>query len=264
MSHSDHPLLEGERHVKSTTLLIHSSGLSSRQWGKLMALLPGPCVAPDLCGYPEGPHWDGVSALERDLEHLVDLLDQIEGPVDVVGHSYGGSLAFRLALERPKRIRRLVAHEPVLWGVLISDGPAELVSAVDVFAESGFIGVEDGGGPRWIEAFVDYWNVPGAWKSMPTHHQAAFLSMGKKVFCEVRDLFHERSPAELYDALDFPTLITTGEDTTPEEAAVCEALVARLPSRALRRFKGGHMVPLSHAAHFNEVVVAFLTEGSVD
>lgn len=248
----------------TTTLLIHSSGLSSRQWGKLIDRLPGPCVAPDLCGYPEGPQWSGGSALERDLEHLVEILDRIEGPVDLVAHSYGASLAFRLALERPARVRRLVAHEPVLWGVLISDGPPELVSAVDVFAASGFIGVEDGGGPRWMEAFVDYWNVPGAWKSMPAHHQGAFLSVGEKVFNEVRDLFHERSPAHVYDALDFPTLITTGQDTTPEEAAVCEALAARLPSRALRRFAGGHMVPLSHADEFNEVVATFLAESSAD
>ena len=243
----------------TTTLMIHSSGLSSRQWGKLMERLPGPCVAPDLSGYPAGPPWSGGPALARDLEVLVEVLDRLDGPVDLIGHSYGGSLAFMLALKRPGRVRRLIAHEPVLWGVLVSDGPPELTSAVDVFAESGFIGAEDGGGPRWMRAFVDYWNVPGAWDAMQERHQEAFLAVGPKVFAEVMDLFDERSPADVYDDLTQPTLITMGRHTTPEEAAVCEALVARVPSRHLRVFDGGHKVPLSHGRAFNDVVHEFIT-----
>ena len=239
--------------------MIHSSGLSSRQWGRLVERLPGPCVTPDLRGYPAGPPWSGGPALAGDLDTLVGVLDGLDGPVDVVGHSYGGSLALMLALRRPDRVRRLIAHEPVLWGVLISHGPEELTSAVDVFAASGFIGCEDGGGRRWMRAFVDYWNVPGAWDAMDARHQEAFLAVGPKVFAEVMDLFDERSPADVYDDLKQPTLITMGRDTTPEEAAVCEALVARLPSRELRVFDGGHMVPLSHWRAFNDAVHEFLT-----
>ena len=243
----------------NTTLMIHSSGLSSRQWGRLSEALPGSCVAPDLHGYPAGPRWDGGPALSLDLDYLVSTLDGIEGPVDVIGHSYGGSLALLLALERPERVRRLIVHEPVLWGVLLSDGPPELAEAINVFAESGFIGAEDGGGPAWMEAFVDYWNVPGAWSVMAEHHQRSFLAVGKKVFAEVMDLFHLRTPGSDFDGLGMPTLITVGNATTPEEAAVCEALAARLPSRTLEVFDGGHMTPLSHAGPFNEAVVRFLS-----
>ena len=96
------PLSEGTRSDSpmNTTLMIHSSGLSSRQWGRLSEALPGSCVAPDLHGYPAGPRWDGGPALSLDLDYLVSTLDGIEGPVDVIGHSYGGSLALLLALER--------------------------------------------------------------------------------------------------------------------------------------------------------------------
>ena len=101
-----------------TTLLIHSSGLSSRQWSRLAALLPGPCVAPDLHGYPTGPEWTRGSALEADLSYLVEAVDGLEGPIDVIGHSYGGSLAFRLALERPERVRRTEKSASSLTGVI--------------------------------------------------------------------------------------------------------------------------------------------------
>ena len=146
----------------TTTLMIHSSGLSGRQWSRLVDRLPGPCLTPDLNGYPDGPQWTGGAAMEADLQLLTELLDAQLEPVDLIGHSYGGSLVFLLALRRPERVRRIVVHEPVLWGALLSDGPDELKGAVDVFAKSGFIGAEDGGGERWMEAFVDYWNVPGA------------------------------------------------------------------------------------------------------
>ena len=111
-----------------------------------------------------------------------------------------------------------------------------------------------------MKAFVDYWNVPGAWDAMSERHQDSFLAVGPKVFAEVMDLFHERSPAEAYDGLTQPTLITVGRHTTPEEAAVCEALASRLESRSLQVFDGGHMVPLSHGPAFNEAARQFLAE----
>lgn len=36
-------------------------------------------------------------------------------PVDVIGHSFGATVALRLALERPELVRSLVLVEPVLF-----------------------------------------------------------------------------------------------------------------------------------------------------
>ena len=50
-----------------------------------------------------GPRWEAL------LLDLVRILDELApGPVGVVGHSLGGALAQRLALERPERVQAMV------------------------------------------------------------------------------------------------------------------------------------------------------------
>jgi pimeloyl-ACP methyl ester carboxylesterase len=65
-------------------------------------------IAPDLKGLGEsecaGPY--DVQTLVRELAALV--LSEVDGPVDVVGHDWGGSLALALAGARPDLVRRLV------------------------------------------------------------------------------------------------------------------------------------------------------------
>jgi pimeloyl-ACP methyl ester carboxylesterase len=50
---------------------------------------------------------------------LASLIDeQCDAPVHMVGHSFGGAIAVRLALARPEMLRRLVLIEPVLTPLL--------------------------------------------------------------------------------------------------------------------------------------------------
>ena len=86
-----------------TTLLLHSSGLTGRQWRGLIRELPGPRLAPTYSGYPGGPSWTEGPAWEADTEVILQILDGLEGPVDLVGHSYGGAVALRVAVRRPDR-----------------------------------------------------------------------------------------------------------------------------------------------------------------
>ena len=77
--------------------------------------------------FPE--HWDGVGTDYTIAQHVADVVGFIEamgeGPVDLMGHSRGGHIAFRVAQQRPELLRRLVLAEPV--GDI--DGSAPGVSA---------------------------------------------------------------------------------------------------------------------------------------
>lgn len=241
-----------------TTILLHSSGLSGRQWRRLAASLPGTCLTPDFCGYQAGPAWSDGPAWDPDVAHILTLVDRLEGPVDLVGHSYGGAIAFAVAAQRPQRIRRLLTHEPVLWGVLFSDGPMHLQQRFSTFINSGFLDLEDGGNRSWMARFIDYWNPEGTWASLPPRQQQAFLAVGRKVFREVRECGLDRTPAQAHDAVLATTLITIGQDSPPEEHAVCKILAARLPQRSLLQLPGGHMAPLSEPEAFLSTARSFL------
>ena len=106
----------------SPVVLLHSGGLSSRQWGRLTARLRDEyrVVAPDLLGYGTTGGFDPAApfSLTDEEELVLALLDSLPGRVALVGHSYGGLLALMVARRRPEKVSALVVYEPVAFGVL--------------------------------------------------------------------------------------------------------------------------------------------------
>src|SRR5262245_54736643 len=105
-----------------TVVLLHASASSGAQWRSLTDVLQGRwhVLAPDFHGYgrtdprPE-PALPGVG----DDAALVDaILGQSTGRFHLVGHSYGGAVALRLAADRPTRLLSLTLIEPVAFHLL--------------------------------------------------------------------------------------------------------------------------------------------------
>lgn len=74
-------------------------------------------VAIDLngFGFTERPRDDAAYSLDGQVELVGKVIDRLGiREADVVGHSYGGYLAMRLARDRPQSVRRLVLVSPAL------------------------------------------------------------------------------------------------------------------------------------------------------
>ena len=66
-------------------------------------------LVPDLLGFGGSHLHSGSHTLDRQVEAIRDLLDHCQlSEVDIVGISYGGFVALRLAEHHPARVRRLV------------------------------------------------------------------------------------------------------------------------------------------------------------
>jgi haloacetate dehalogenase len=103
--------VEPRRRRRTTpTLLLHGVPETSRMWHPLLQELGRDriAVAPDLKGLGESELREpyDIPTLVRELAALV--LHEVDGPVDVVGHDWGGSLGLVLAAVRPDLVRRLV------------------------------------------------------------------------------------------------------------------------------------------------------------
>ncbi|HBH13072.1 MAG: 2-hydroxymuconic semialdehyde hydrolase [Clostridiales bacterium 38_11] len=96
-------------------LLIHGSGPGVSAWANWRLILPElsksrRVIAPDMVGFgytdrPEGLNLD----FKTWVKQAVDLLDALKlEQVDIVGNSFGGSLALSMAVEHPKRVRKMV------------------------------------------------------------------------------------------------------------------------------------------------------------
>ena len=68
-------------------------------------------LAPDQRGYSSGARPRGRSAyrLPRLVGDVVALVDEVGGPVHLVGHDWGAVVAWRLAIDRPDLVRTLTA-----------------------------------------------------------------------------------------------------------------------------------------------------------
>jgi pimeloyl-ACP methyl ester carboxylesterase len=94
-------------------LFLHGWGLTPKTYEKgILRLTSGGVrlVAPTLPGFggSDGPplrHID-LPAYSRRIAALIDVLD-LEKPVFVVGHSFGGGVAIQLATDRPDLVRSL-------------------------------------------------------------------------------------------------------------------------------------------------------------
>jgi pimeloyl-ACP methyl ester carboxylesterase len=110
-----------------TTLLIHGWAVPGGVWEPVIARWPddaGRVIAPDLrgTGWSSKPR-EGYG-LEDDVADVVALIDALElKDVVLVGHSKGGAIVQRVALERPNALRKLVLLCPVpASGVPLDDG----------------------------------------------------------------------------------------------------------------------------------------------
>jgi len=245
-----------------TVLLIHSGGFTSRQWRKLSELLAPRyrVLAPDLLGYGESGPWPNGQPFhfDQDVDFIEALLDREQTPAHLVGHSYGGFLALKLALRRPELVRSIAAYEPVAFGILDETEDADAIEglrSVKLTWEPDASGADE----AWLRSFIEWWNGPGAWDQLNEPTRAAFRAMGWKVFNEVMSLAADRTPAATWATISVPALILGGELSPLAERRVVEKLGAALPRGTARIIPGvGHMAPISHAAAVNEAIAAHL------
>lgn len=108
--------------VGPTVVLAHGSGASHREWAPVIAALHDRyrVVTPDLLGYGRSE----VSPVNArfhpwsDLGALIALALRADGPVQLVGHSYGGALALEAARALGSRVGSLTLIEPVAFHLL--------------------------------------------------------------------------------------------------------------------------------------------------
>ena len=240
--------------VEPHIILAHSTGMGAMQFNRVTrALAPRRCLVPDFTGYGASSHPPlGTKDWTVDRDALKELALQAETPVDLIGHSYGGFLVLQVAREVPQAVRRVLVHEPVLWGTLRSAGQAEHRAAFDALFDR-MLSVERGG-EAWLEGFVDFWSGPGAWSALTPERAEDWRRGAPLIAAEVHALADDPTPHTAWAALPMPVCVTYGEDTVPMEKHVCSLLSEALPNATLVGVAGGHMAPVTHARAWLDVV----------
>jgi pimeloyl-ACP methyl ester carboxylesterase len=212
--------------------------------------------------FPE--HWDGVGDDYRMTQHIADMIafiEQIEPkPIDLMGHSRGGHIAFRAAQQRPELLRKLVLAEP--GGDLDASlnpappSPSELGARILASAAK----VRDGDIDGALKNFVDGIDGDGAWARLSA---ASKQQLRDNAFTLIGQIGENRRPYAKADAesIRTPTLFIGGADTKGALAAVHRALAPHVAASRTSMIAGtGHWMFEQAPQEFCRIVLDFLAE----
>lgn len=93
-------------------LIVHGLYGSARNWGVIAKRLSdrGPVLAVDQRNHGLSD-WNHSHSYHDMAEDLAEVVESVNGPVDVLGHSMGGKAAMVLALTRPDLVNRLIVAD---------------------------------------------------------------------------------------------------------------------------------------------------------
>lgn len=252
-------------------VLIHCSSASGTEWTALCQQLQDQfrCVAPDQWNCGRSDMWPGHGpfTLSEEAEPIIEVIDRIGTPVHLVGHSYGGGVALRVARERPDSIRSLTLIEPSIFHILRHAGCREQELYNEISGVAQAVKQAIGTGDFWagMGVFVDYWNGEGAWEAMPLEARMKLSQRLGKVVLDFRALFEEPASLVDYAALTPPTLIVCGDSSPAPSRRIVDMLAEAMPGARVQRIAGaGHMSPLTHPDAVNAAVIEHLERFSTD
>jgi len=250
--------------IRPTIVALHASSSSGGQWAPLAAY-GAPhvdTVAVDLHGHGLGPALPAPdhNVLAEDVARVAKISERIGGGVHLVGHSYGGATALRVALAIPGRIRSVTVYEPVLFGVLRDCyGRGRPAAEVLEIARAVRRHVRAGMRETAARLFIDYWSGAGTWDTLPEARQMGHAARMPVIAAQFESLIRDPVGLEQFKTLDVPVLCIVGRQTRAPVVRIAELVAGALPHASVERVAGlGHMGPVTHPLAFAERVVEFV------
>lgn len=258
-----HPELPGRppagRWRRPALVLVHGATADHTTWRTVGPELAStrPVYAMDRRGRGESGDRQPYS-IEREFEDVAAAAEGIarraRGPIDVVGHSYGGRCALGASLLSPA-IRRLVVYEGSPAPPGVSYRPPGLVEAVrdalDRGDDEGALTTFLGGIVGMSEAELAAYRANPVW---PARVAAASTIL--------REVEAEASPAASIEALgrvSVPVLLLLGSASRSPFRLGTDALAAALAQPEVAVIDGAaHAAHHTHPGEFVGVVQAFL------
>jgi pimeloyl-ACP methyl ester carboxylesterase len=247
-----------------TLVCVHGSLCDFRIWGSVIGPLTAKhrVIAVSLRHFfPD--HWDGTGdtySIAQHVDDVIAFIAQIEPkPVDLMGHSRGGHISFRVAQKRPDLLRRLILAEPggELDATLDPDykpGPSPLAARFAASAEKIAAGNTDGG----LQYFMDTLEGPGAWQRLPAMAKQLLRDNAMTLLGQVLD---QRPPFSKADAesIKTPTLFIGGARTKGMLPKVLHALAAHVRGSRTEIIPGATHPMFEQAPQkYCEIVLNFL------
>lgn len=237
-------------------ILLHAGIADRTMWSEHLQPLAESgfrVVAMDMPGFGEAPVSSTEDAPWRDVLATMDTLGIQRAAI--VGNSFGGLVAQRVAALEPERVEALV---------LVSSGASGIEPSrqLEDFWEAEESALADGDVEAALQAVIETWTLPDA----PQQLRERIAIMQRRAFAQSEGQ-EERPEGEdpLEDDLealsqfDAPALILVGEHDMSDFQLAADALTEALPNaRRVTMARAGHLAPLEQPQVFRELLLSFL------
>ena len=241
---------------------LHCSLGSGRQWKALGDALKRShrFLAPDISGYgANGCALDLPLTIAEEIRAISETLDEAQGPIHLVGHSYGGAIAFAIAARFPfaHRLRSLTLIEPVLPTLLSGGGKADrrLFARFAQVARDVSEDIWNGSVLEAVDQFMAFWSGSAPQELLPEGARARMIDRAHKLAFDFQAAFAEENVAEAAALLRVPTLLLSGGTSPYITQRIVQRLGDIIDGAEVHHLpNAGHMLPLTHAASVNSLI----------
>ena len=237
-------------------VLLHAGVADRRMWADLLPSIAAAgyrAIAVDLPGF--GDAADPAYPPHTAVLDTMDTLDVERAAL--IGNSFGGAVAFRVAVAAPDRVAALALVSAPAPGV----EPSAELEAVWEAEESA---LERGDLEGAVAAVVDAWTLPDA----PPVLRDRIAEMQRRAF-ELQARAGDVTPADdplepdssAVSTLNIPALVAVGEFDMRDFQVGAEVLAQELRQARLVVIPGaGHLAPLEQPEVFLQLVLDYLRE----
>lgn len=213
-------------------------------------------TAPDMPGHGGAADWDGTGDLHDAWTETA--LAFLETPMDVIGHSFGATVALRLAIAHPEKVRSLTLTEPVFFAAAKSQAPQALAAHMQEAAPY-IAALEAGEAAQAARLFNRLWGDGTRWDDFRASARTYMTQRIHFIPAQTPAIFddsHGLLAPGMMERADMPTLLIEGTQSPAIVHDINAALARRLPqARRETVAQAGHMAPMTHATEVAEAIL---------
>ncbi|WP_370228877.1 alpha/beta fold hydrolase [Cognatishimia sp.] len=233
--------------ARPEALAFHCSLAHSGAWRGVAehASLNLPFLAMDLPSHGKSPIWSGDQDYADTAVRWVK--DALTHPVHLMGHSFGGYVALRVAIECPDMVRSLSLYEPVFFAAGADWGALDVQAYRDEMSEVAAL-VDQGRADEGARLFVRSWGDGRRWHDLPEAQRAQFAELMPAVLAAQHALLDDVGGyIPRLSEISCPTLVMDGALSHPTMPLVQNAIADKIPGAQRLTLEGvGHMGVITH------------------
>lgn len=238
-------------------LCLHGIGSSSRSFAAQIDGLAdiARVVAWDAPGYGASAAWSSARGMDGYADAAAALLDQLGvDTADVLGTSFGGVIATRLALIHPERVRSLVLADATPGSGVDPERAAVMRARPDELARDGAVAFAAARATRLLSPDAGDDLIDLVADTMAD-------AIGLPGYAHAAEAMAATDHRDRFAAISAPTLVLVGEHDRVTPPEMSRAIAQAVPGASYAEVPAaGHVSNVENPGAFNDLVREFLDE----